>query len=167
MTTADAILADILAHPEDDALRLIYADVIEDTQPERAEFIRVQVELANPRWRNYDLSIGKLLRPARSEEWDKLSRKERDLFHSVYVDGLPGPFVPNLDGYLGRNAPHACYRRGFVEKVILTLGGWAIYADALTARQPIREVRLLDWRSDTSLAIMQERWPHITFHLPV
>lgn len=45
-----AFLADIIEHPTDDTPRLIYADWLEDTcypaQPARAEFIRVQCELA-------------------------------------------------------------------------------------------------------------------------
>jgi uncharacterized protein (TIGR02996 family) len=43
----EAFLADIADHPEDDSLRLIYADWLEDSgQVERAAFIRVQCELA-------------------------------------------------------------------------------------------------------------------------
>src|SRR5262245_35833946 len=46
VTIADAFLADILDHPEDDTLRLIYADWLDEhDQSERAEFIRVQCEL--------------------------------------------------------------------------------------------------------------------------
>jgi uncharacterized protein (TIGR02996 family) len=42
-----AFLADILAHPEDDAPRLIYADWLTDHgNPERGELIRVQIERA-------------------------------------------------------------------------------------------------------------------------
>lgn len=42
----EAFLADIAEHPDDDGPRLIFADWLEDHgQPERAEFIRVQVEL--------------------------------------------------------------------------------------------------------------------------
>jgi len=44
--TALGMLADIIEHPEDDDLRLIYADWLDDHgEEERAEFIRVQVEL--------------------------------------------------------------------------------------------------------------------------
>jgi uncharacterized protein (TIGR02996 family) len=47
MTHDEAFLEDIIAHPEDDAPRLIYADWLEEHgQQERAEFIRVQVALA-------------------------------------------------------------------------------------------------------------------------
>ncbi len=48
MTEGDGLYKAILAEPLDDSLRLIYADWLEECggQPERAEFIRVQVELA-------------------------------------------------------------------------------------------------------------------------
>jgi uncharacterized protein (TIGR02996 family) len=47
MSDAPALLAAIRAAPDDDAPRLIYADWLDEHgQPERAEFIRVQCELA-------------------------------------------------------------------------------------------------------------------------
>ncbi len=49
-TSLDALLLDIIAHPEDDAPRLIYADALEERgapgDDARSEFVRVQVELA-------------------------------------------------------------------------------------------------------------------------
>jgi uncharacterized protein (TIGR02996 family) len=45
----EAFLADIIAHPDDDAPRLVYADWLEDHgEPARAEFIRVQIEMERP-----------------------------------------------------------------------------------------------------------------------
>jgi uncharacterized protein (TIGR02996 family) len=56
MFEAEALLAAIRQAPDDDAPRLIYADWLDEHgQPERAEFIRVQVELA----RNDSLSLEK------------------------------------------------------------------------------------------------------------
>src|SRR5688572_20997900 len=47
VTHDDAFLADIIANPDDDGPRLVYADWLEDNgQPERAEFIRLQIELS-------------------------------------------------------------------------------------------------------------------------
>src|SRR6476659_1135869 len=47
MSDESALLAAIRAAPEDDAPRLVYADWLDEHgQPERAEFIRVQIELA-------------------------------------------------------------------------------------------------------------------------
>src|SRR4051794_26331432 len=50
--TASQLLAAISAHPADDTVRLAYADFLEEhDQPERAEFIRTQVELSRlPAW---------------------------------------------------------------------------------------------------------------------
>lgn len=46
ISTGDVILSDIIASPGDDGLRLIFADWLEDAgDPDRAAFIRVQVEL--------------------------------------------------------------------------------------------------------------------------
>jgi uncharacterized protein (TIGR02996 family) len=45
MTDEQALLAAVIASPDDDLPRLVYADWLDDHgQPERAEFIRVQVE---------------------------------------------------------------------------------------------------------------------------
>jgi len=47
MNEHDALYAAILAHPDDDGPRLVYADWLEEHgEQERAEFIRVQCELA-------------------------------------------------------------------------------------------------------------------------
>src|SRR5689334_22533376 len=47
MTHDEAFLKDICTNPDDDAPRLIYADWLDEHgQPERAEFIRTQCELA-------------------------------------------------------------------------------------------------------------------------
>jgi uncharacterized protein (TIGR02996 family) len=46
MTDHDALLRAIAEHPEEDTPRLMYADWLdENDQPDRAEFVRVQVEL--------------------------------------------------------------------------------------------------------------------------
>ena len=55
MTQDDAFLEAIIDSPEDDGLRLIYADWLEEQGDPRGEFVRVQVELArlteqDPRW---------------------------------------------------------------------------------------------------------------------
>jgi len=48
MTPDEAFLDDIYEHPDDDAPRLVYADWLDEHgQPARAEFIRVQCELAH------------------------------------------------------------------------------------------------------------------------
>src|SRR5262245_37079412 len=47
MVEEEGLLQEIVTHPEDDAPRLVYADWLEDHgQPQRAEFIRLQIEVA-------------------------------------------------------------------------------------------------------------------------
>src|SRR5215471_8366549 len=47
MQIEQAFLADILEHPDDDAPRLVFADWLDENgDPERAEFIRLHVQLA-------------------------------------------------------------------------------------------------------------------------
>src|SRR5262249_53507875 len=49
MNVHDALLKAITDSPDDDAPRLVYADWLDEHgQPERAEFIRLQIELAKP-----------------------------------------------------------------------------------------------------------------------
>jgi uncharacterized protein (TIGR02996 family) len=69
MTIERAFLDDIIAHPEDDAPRLIYADWLDEHGDEaRAEFIRVQVALAKKRL------------PAGAGPRRDLQRREKALF---------------------------------------------------------------------------------------
>jgi uncharacterized protein (TIGR02996 family) len=46
MTPTDAFLPDICANPDDDTLRLIDADYLDERGDPRGEFIRVQIDLA-------------------------------------------------------------------------------------------------------------------------
>jgi uncharacterized protein (TIGR02996 family) len=47
MTDRDALLAAVVAHPDDDTPRLVFADWLDDHgEPDRAEFIRAQCQLA-------------------------------------------------------------------------------------------------------------------------
>src|SRR4051812_40296621 len=89
MSDAPTLLAAIRAAPEDDAPRLVYADWLDEHgQPERAEFIRVQCELA----RTDD--------PARR-------RRETELL-AEHHDAFAGPLA----------APHLRFRfeRGFIAR---------------------------------------------------
>jgi uncharacterized protein (TIGR02996 family) len=56
MSDRDALIAAILANPDEDTPRLALADWLQENgEPERAEFIRVQVELARLRAAEEDL----------------------------------------------------------------------------------------------------------------
>ena len=151
-----AFLEAILAAPADDTPRLIYADWLDEHgDPDRAEFIRVQCELWAGTWSD-QARLG------------ALRRRERELFSCLYGDGLPGPFVPNLDGFVGRNSPHAHYRRGFVDSVTCPAADLLRHFDAVRACQPVTRVRLTDvpavetcvTRAADACRLPGRRWRH-------
>src|SRR5438046_2537388 len=95
--TADPLLQAVLAEPQDDALRLVYADWLEEHgDPDRAELIRLQCELAR-------------LEPS-DRRGQRLRRRERALLRE-HGKEWAGP--------LGRLkcSPYLGWRRGFVDSV--------------------------------------------------
>jgi uncharacterized protein (TIGR02996 family) len=113
-----AFLEDILARPEDDHPRLIYADWLEDHggDPYRAEFIRVQCELAG-------------LEEHDARHLDLADRQE--LFLRRFGDGWQ-PEVPRevRDGF----------RRGFVAFLKLEAHQWLRELDRWSAVTPVEGV---------------------------
>lgn len=128
VTTDRQLLRAILEKPEDDAPRLIYADWLEeDGQPERAEFIRVQCELArcpseiraDRRWNDLRYMVQK--------PWDALRRRERELWMQRRWSHLPSNLQPSFSVHIEQILPHelrgatiAIVRRGFVASVRCT-----------------------------------------------
>jgi uncharacterized protein (TIGR02996 family) len=93
MTPDDSFLQAIIESPDDDTPRLVYADWLEDNGlPERAEFIRVQIELAH-------LPDG----PGPSSRRLELEARERALLKEHEVEWL---------GRLRDWACGWCFRRG-------------------------------------------------------
>jgi uncharacterized protein (TIGR02996 family) len=147
----DALLQDILREPDDDGLRLILADYLEDHgDPERASFIRDQVELEKRAWhklapvlnrvREYILRRGgdeaRRLCPAgvwyllgissdNQQDWERGQRM------GVALYGSP----PSVELY---------FRRGFVWRVHCRCVYWKDHGPALVRKSPIRHVYLTD-----------------------
>jgi uncharacterized protein (TIGR02996 family) len=162
MSDGDALLRGILECPEDDTARLVFADWLDENgQAERAEFVRVQVELAralalepvgnHPMWLAGHRVAYHHERAFLAEMLGGTCRcvlclqtRQVELFNCLYSDDLPGSFVPNLDGRLGRDSPHAHYRRGFVESVTCTAAAFLAHAGAIFSRHPVTAVRLSD-----------------------
>lgn len=138
MTHADAFIASILAHPEDDLPRLVYADWLEENgDHERSEFIRVQCEICRlMMWRlphNGGTSTGRDLAAERRASLKTLRKRERELWSTVWLHvaaGLPGTHLCGSD--LGTpTVIHALaeewqypVRRGFVDGVTLPLASF-------------------------------------------
>ncbi len=161
MTHDEAFLQAILEAPDDDAPRLIYADHMDENgQPERAEFVRLQVALARPRQPD-DMCHHNLTMPQYCPRC-RLRRRERELLGRWQgrwtidmLDGIPtlhrSPLIQlaALDATaVGRWPGDDCmfrFRRGFVEFIQCTAADFLAHADALTAAAPIREARLTTW----------------------
>src|SRR4051812_32083073 len=119
MTHDEVFQRDIIENPDDDSRRLIYADWLEEhSQPERAEFIRVQCELAS-------LPEDDYLR------WMELEARERAL-----LAGHREEWARPLQRWV--NA--AGFRRGFVESVTVRPEAFLEHAAALFQAAPVRRV---------------------------
>jgi len=127
-----AFLADILAHPDDDAPRLIFADWLDEHgDPDRADFIRVQCRLAGLDEDDPDRAA----LVVRSDELEK-AHGPRWLAE-----------VPKVAG-----VTFAGFERGFVGEARVALGRWTRdrprRVAALYAAGPFRELTLDDATPD-------------------
>jgi uncharacterized protein (TIGR02996 family) len=124
--TDDAFLADIIANPDDDSLRLIYADWLEDRgEPERATFIRVQCELARDG-----------LRPDTRRA--DLEAKERELL-AGHEEEWAGLNLPHLDR---ERVTGLEYRRGFLWGVSVEGPAGLAQVEGLFLRNPLQHPRV-------------------------
>jgi uncharacterized protein (TIGR02996 family) len=118
------LLDAIVREPDDDLHRLVYADLLEERgQDARAEFIRVQIELAQP-----------------ASDWERrveLLRREKTLL-ARNSRRWAKPFHPRLTK-LG-------FRRGFVERASADAGVFLSSPDELLSCAPIHHLALRDAR---------------------
>lgn len=126
MNPREAFLQDVIEHPDDDTPRRVYADWLEERGgPEdlaRAEFIRVQFLLR-------DLSADDPRRLL-------LEGRQRGLL-AAHGENWAAP----LRGVAGVSGWE--FRRGFVDKVTLSIEDFHSSADALFRSTPVQEVRLV------------------------
>ncbi len=156
MTHEAAFLKEILADPEADCPRLLFADWLdENDQRERAEFVRVQCALAGLRCTSEPLC--ELLNsdmPEHLQGWcmeccriDALRRRERELLDTHRLSwAMPLPQLLRVTEWHGetRDLPWI-FRCGLVESIECAAADWLAHADALTAAAPLCEVRLTTW----------------------
>lgn len=155
-TTSTGFLSAIIADPGDDSLRLIYADWLAEHggQPERAEFVRCQLELSTIRTELYldpsdpdDQKIQQRLNWLR-EQQDDLMRSHA---WKWMRDTLPPLIYQEYDRWR-REGPtigskrednwSLTFRRGFVEEIQLDAATWLTHSARLIEASPIRTVRL-------------------------
>jgi len=117
-----ALLQTILDHPDDDAPRLVYADWLEEQgQQERAEFIRVQIELA-------------ATLPEYSARWRELTARQSELWQD------------HGDNWR-KEAPawavkYGQYRRGFLGEIAVSAKDFIKGAAGLFARAPVQNLQV-------------------------
>lgn len=161
----EAALQRVLAEPDEGRHRLAYADAVEGTDPERAEFVRVQVELAG-----IDTAAdapGRLVRQIADRigsppvcvlvedegRYRRLRRRERELLGVPASDRLSRPIhfsgVPCMRCNWHVPIPHGgfswMFRKGFVDWINCSAADFFRHAEAITDATPLREVRLTTW----------------------
>jgi uncharacterized protein (TIGR02996 family) len=159
-----AFLRAICAEPADDTPRLVYADWLEEHgQGERAEFIRVQVELAamgigvrkplplNEPGFSKAIKESCAIDPVRGAH---LAARQSDLWNygapGSWVIDDPTPFdycvrcidEESISASRATHDPILIYRRGFVSHVTCTAAQFLEHGDALLARHPVTDVAL-------------------------
>ena len=171
------LLARVRESPEDDGPRLVYADWLEENgRPERAEFIRVQIVLANePEFKTIGHGFCAATNPGcwHCFREPALREREKALFPDV-VDAEMRPFESfGVYSSSRHNEPQVAvngichtFRRGFVARVTLTAEGWLQNADNLLARFPIEEVRLMTWPGTEVGQLIRKSWPGVHFVIP-
>lgn len=143
--TGAALLRAILAHPDDDTARLVYADWLEENGKEsRAKFIRAQMWLwANPSCGSCsgsEWAAGKPCAECRTREAQR-EHTALDLFGRGRWREYAGPagaVIPT-----GRRWDDCLkFTRGFVSEVHLTLAAYCMNAESIFRAHPVTKIQL-------------------------
>jgi uncharacterized protein (TIGR02996 family) len=131
MADDEAFIRAIRAHPDDDLPRLVYADFLEERgDAARAEFVRVQIELAR-------LPAGDRRRKAlEARQWALLTAHRPE-----WTEALR-PFT------VGE------FRRGFPDRMAVTVRDFLEHGEALLRRVPLEHV-------DFRLGLDEGRWDEL------
>ena len=132
MTHADAFLQDILAHPDDDAPRLIFADWLEEQGDAagvgRAEFIRVQCALAKERparrWAEREPQLRRVA---------EFHQREQQILEQ-YGDEWARP--------IRRSVHRWTFHRGFIDEIVIWDDIYLARADRLFRFAPIQHLHI-------------------------
>ena len=181
MTDEAALLAAVLANRDEDMPRLAYADWLDEHgQNARAEFIRVQCELARAK---RTCPGPDLCRFKRCEYCD-LRGRERELILAHETDWFPPFGIEKL--YLiacanERTAVHpqegdciGIVRRGFINESRLSWTDWVAHNAAILKAHPIERVKCTTFpginemigQTSLTMRLVKLRWPEIEFELP-
>lgn len=113
-----ALLDEVLAHPEDDVPRLIFADYLEESGDPRGEFIRLQCELST---------------------LPELDERYIDLQHRC--DALLHQHGEAWAGELKQDVKKAVFARGFIDSITMLAREFIKNADELYRTTPVNWLR--------------------------
>lgn len=147
----EALLQAVVDAPDDDDVRLVYADWLDDQGSHtRAEFVRVQTEIWQ-RYRDFGSDAVALLQRSTYApddqagcrcSWCELRRRERDLLVKLYGGG--DWFVDTVAMAIENGSCICTLRRGFVYRVQTYLTSFEELARPIFAANPVVRVELLD-----------------------
>lgn len=134
MSEGDQLLAAVLANPEDNAPRLIYADWLEEHGQEKKAW-PIRQQLGPPTsWPNW---VGK---PYYAVLFSNSDRELR----------CPDWCVS------------AIWERGFIRQVVCAATDWIQHADAFVAQHPVEDVQLITpLPMGATIAWLKNRWPSV------
>ena len=146
MSESDALLSAVLADPDDDVARLVYADWLEESArpvaKARARFVRLQIELARGTPEQHF--------PQRASEITEELDASAARWARAWLAELPAPVAKAIwNQRLGAGA----FRRGFVDGVTLDTDVFLRTAPALFAAAPVTELHLHGSYGDTCDAL--------------
>jgi uncharacterized protein (TIGR02996 family) len=134
MTDRDALLRAIIENPADDAPRLVYADWLDEHgDPARAEFIRLQVELAG-------IVLGTQAAFAR---YTAIQTRCWALF-----EDHRGRWLQELGSLPPDAHVQIWFRRGMAAKVVCPVEYFLAYGDRLFVVAPVEEIEFRPLRSE-------------------
>ncbi len=158
-TDREALLRAVCLSPGDDLPRLLLTDWCEENgEGERAEFIRVQIELWRRRdeYDSHDLMV-------RVPSYEALERRGRELLNRNWAHWHPiwhacNVVCENLAGNASGEV-RVSFRRGLVGKVTLPCADWLGHGAALAACCPLQEAVLSDKKPGRQPVVGEgERW---------
>ena len=148
MSDRDALLAAVRQAPRDDAARLVFADWLDEHgEADRAEFIRLQIEIEPLRQPDSDLDRWRRAVIDRHPDepvpadfppellgYAALARREDRLLEQYRWEWL-GPLAAVYEDVSSHLAP--TFRRGFAEEVALTASAFLESGDLIRAACPV------------------------------
>ena len=150
MSERDAMLAAIIANPADDLPRLVYADWLDENgESERAEFIRIQIMLSRgvvaacSKCGKCHSDYASFTKQCRGDLCS-LKRLEYMVSRRHIVWEWHGPGVTAHACLVGSND----WKRGFVYRIIGSLGDLLSHGPAIVAVNPVEVVSVTEWQRD-------------------